>query len=114
MANYNLIFRLCLFNSLWIRGCYSNISPIAFLVDRCENVYISGWGGHLGGNNNYGSAGTFGLPVTPDAFKSVTDGKDFYFFVLKKDATSQLFGSFLVKIIRPSRCRSCRWRHKPV
>lgn len=21
-----------------------NISPIAFLVDRCENVYVSGWG----------------------------------------------------------------------
>ena len=22
-----------------------NISPIAFLVDSCENVYVSGWGG---------------------------------------------------------------------
>jgi hypothetical protein len=21
-----------------------NISPTAFLVDRCENVYVSGWG----------------------------------------------------------------------
>ncbi|HMK27129.1 MAG TPA: PKD domain-containing protein, partial [Chitinophagaceae bacterium] len=30
----------------------------------------------------------------PDAFKSTTDGKDFYFFVLKKNAASQLFGSF--------------------
>ena len=26
-----------------------NISPIAFLVDRCENVYVSGWGGFFGG-----------------------------------------------------------------
>ena len=24
-----------------------NISPIAFLVDRCENVYVSGWGGQI-------------------------------------------------------------------
>jgi len=24
-----------------------NISPVAFLVDRCENVYVSGWGGKL-------------------------------------------------------------------
>ncbi|OSZ77875.1 hypothetical protein CAP36_10355 [Chitinophagaceae bacterium IBVUCB2] len=71
-----------------------NISPIAFLVDRCENVYISGWGGFFGTDNVYSSAGTTGLPVTPDAFKSATDGKDFYFFVLKKDATQQLFGSF--------------------
>lgn len=75
-------------------GATPNISPIAFLVDRCENVYISGWGGHIGTDNNFGSAGTSGLPVTPDAIKSITDGKDFYFFVLKKDATSQLFGSF--------------------
>ncbi|MCX6316079.1 MAG: PKD domain-containing protein [Bacteroidetes bacterium] len=70
-----------------------NISPVAFLVDRCENVYISGWGGP-GFGNGFTSAGTSGLPVTPDAFKSTTDGKDFYFFVLKRDAVSQLFGSF--------------------
>ena len=24
-----------------------NISPTAFLVDRCENVYVSGWGGDI-------------------------------------------------------------------
>ncbi|MBI5856251.1 MAG: PKD domain-containing protein [Sphingobacteriales bacterium] len=71
-----------------------NISPIAFLVDKCQNVYISGWGGHFYSNNAFGSAGTGGLPVTPDAIKSVTDGKDMYFFVLKRDAASQLFGSF--------------------
>jgi gliding motility-associated-like protein len=77
-----------------------NISPVAFLVDRCENVYVSGWGGCFncppGGSTSwfYPNAGTFGMPVTPDAIKSSTDGKDFYFFVLKKNATSQLFGSF--------------------
>ena len=27
-------------------------------------------------------------------FRRTTDGNDFYFFVLKKNATSQLFGSF--------------------
>jgi gliding motility-associated-like protein len=70
-----------------------NISPVAFLVDRCENVYMSGWGG-TGFGSGFASAGTAGLPITPDAFKSNTDGKDFYFFVLKKDAASQLFGSF--------------------
>jgi gliding motility-associated-like protein len=71
-----------------------NISPVAFLVDRCENVYISGWGGHYTSDNPYNSAGTTGLPVTPDAFKSVSDDRDFYFFVLRKNAASQLFGSF--------------------
>lgn len=71
-----------------------NISPIAFLVDRCQNVYISGWGGHFFTTNSYSSAGTTGLPVTADAFKATTDGKDLYFFVLQRDATAQLFGSF--------------------
>jgi gliding motility-associated-like protein len=71
-----------------------NISPIAFLVDRCENVYVSGWGGHFFDNNNFNSAGTSGLPITPDAIKSTTDGRDFYFFVLERNATAQLFGSF--------------------
>ncbi|MEO7922074.1 MAG: PKD domain-containing protein [Chitinophagaceae bacterium] len=73
-----------------------NISPIAFLVDRCENVYISGWGGFYDNSNPFGSAGTTGLPVTPDAIKSNTDGKDFYFFVLRKDAAGPgpLFASF--------------------
>ena len=45
-------------------------------------------------DNAFNSAGTTGLPVTPDAFKTNTDGKDLYFVVLKKDAASQLFGSF--------------------
>lgn len=71
-----------------------NISPTAFLVDRCENVYVSGWGGFINGINTWTSEGTFGLPVTPDALKSTTDGDDFYFFVLKKNATEQLYGSF--------------------
>ncbi len=75
-------------------GLTPNISPIAFLVDRCENVYISGWGGFFSTDNAFNSAGTTGLPVTADAFKSTTDGKDLYFFVLKKNAASQLFGSF--------------------
>ncbi|MGC4037259.1 MAG: PKD domain-containing protein [Chitinophagaceae bacterium] len=70
-----------------------SISPVAFLVDRCENVYVSGWGGFL---DEYVSSGTTGMPVTPDAYQSASqDNHDFYFFVLKKNAASQLYGSFL-------------------
>ncbi len=71
-----------------------NISPTAFLVDKCENVYVSGWGGDIIPGANYPIAPTTGLRVTPDAIKSITDGRDFYFFVLEKDATTQLYGSF--------------------
>ena len=79
---------------------HPNISPVAFLVDRCENVYVSGWGGVAAESNGYQSAGTKGLPVTPDAINSNPDvatsgiGQNFYFFVLKRDATAQLYGSF--------------------
>lgn len=68
-----------------------NISITAFLVDNCENVYVSGWGGSV---DPYPSSLTTGMPVTPDAIQKTTDGSDFYFFVLKKNAASQLFGSF--------------------
>ena len=71
-----------------------NISPVAFLVDVCENVYVSGWGGI--GNENYQRTTTLGLSTTPDAgvLSNKTDGSDFYFFVLEKNAASQLFGAF--------------------
>ncbi|MFZ6023109.1 MAG: PKD domain-containing protein [Bacteroidota bacterium] len=72
-----------------------NISPVAFLVDRCENVYISGWGGYLLYKPDpYGQAGTAGMPVTPDAIKKTTDGYDFYFIVIKRDASQLLYATF--------------------
>ncbi len=73
----------------------ANISPVALLVDKCENVYVSGWGGEVYTNNYpFTNAGTFGLPITSDAIKTTTDGRDFYYFVLEKNGASQLFGSF--------------------
>jgi gliding motility-associated-like protein len=75
-----------------------NISPVAFLVDRCENVYISGWGGWIQTGSNaqdpFNMSGTAGMPITNDAIKRVTDNHDFYFIVIKKDAASLLYGSF--------------------
>ena len=71
-----------------------NISPVAFLVDRCQNVYVSGWGGKFNNDRGYPNATTAGMPVTANALKSTTDGGDLYFFVLEKNAVSQLYGSF--------------------
>ncbi len=71
-----------------------NLSPVAFLVDRCENVYVSGWGGGINLERGYPSAGTAGMPeVSPLTGIPAPDGSDFYFFVLEKNAQSQLFGS---------------------
>ncbi|HEX8357295.1 MAG TPA: PKD domain-containing protein, partial [Segetibacter sp.] len=71
-----------------------NLSPVAFLVDRCENVYVSGWGGEVNTTSEYPNSGTTGLTVTSDAIQRSTDNSDFYFFVLEKNANSQIYGSF--------------------
>jgi gliding motility-associated-like protein len=55
-----------------------NISPTALMVDGCKSVYISGWGGAT----NSPEGNTNGLPVTPNAFDTITDGSDLYFLVL--------------------------------
>ncbi|HTM64974.1 MAG TPA: PKD domain-containing protein [Flavipsychrobacter sp.] len=71
----------------------TNISPVAFLVDTCHNIYISGWGGGLGfGQPTVGT--TNGMPVTANAVRSSTDGSDFYFIVLAPNATSLVYATF--------------------
>ena len=71
-----------------------NISPSAFLVDDCENVYVSGWGGTVNQIHNPATGFTTGMTVTPDALQASTDGSDFYFFVLSKNAIDLLFASY--------------------
>ncbi len=70
-----------------------NISPTAFMVDKCKNVYLSGWGGNVG--NQPGN--TIGLPTTPDARDSTTDGNDFYFLVLDGSWKMLEYASFFGK-----------------
>jgi len=71
-----------------------NLSPVAFMVDRCENVYVSGWGGGINSSAQFPNSGTANLPeVNPLAGIPAPDGSDFYFFVLERNAAGQLFGS---------------------
>ncbi|MEO5997213.1 MAG: PKD domain-containing protein [Chitinophagaceae bacterium] len=69
-----------------------NISPVAFLVDRCENVYVSGWGTDL--FHQYKLDAITAMPVTNDAIKKIPDATDFYFIVLQRDASKLLYGTF--------------------
>lgn len=72
---------------------FPDIVPAAFLVDVCGSIYLSGWGGILAGNNNSHSTCS-GLPVTANAFISNTDGNDFYFMALDKDALTLQYATF--------------------
>lgn len=73
---------------------YINISPTAFMVDVCENIYAVGWGGESNQNINRLIGYTNGMPVTPDAFMTTTDGSDFYLINLSKDAQSLIYASY--------------------
>lgn len=72
-----------------------NISPNAFLVDKCNNVYVSGWGGNLGFVVN---SSTAGMPTTGNALQPSTDGNDFYFIVFDQNLSSLLYGSFFGQV----------------
>lgn len=74
----------------------SDLVPSAFLIDDCYNIYLSGWNGNsnriiLGGNP---LGNTNSLPTSPDAAQNTTDGSDFYFMVLDRDATNLEYASY--------------------
>ncbi len=86
-----------------------NISPTAFLIDNCGNIYTSGWGGFV---NMYAVPGaynlcrsnaqqTFGMPVTTEtdpAFRKTTDGNDFHILVLNPDGSNLLNGFYFGEV----------------
>ncbi len=66
-----------------------DISPTAFMVNNCGNIYIAGWGAPLSPGRT-----TVGLPTTPDGFRRTTDGGDFYIMILRKDVEFLLYATF--------------------
>ena len=76
-----------------------DISPTALLVDVCNRIYLSGWGGTL--INGFG--GTVGLPITSDAFQMTTDDNDYYLLCISDDASYLLYGSYFGSPISTSR-----------
>jgi len=68
-----------------------NISPSAFLVDYCGNIYVSGWGANLLLN-----VPLTGMAVTADAFQaSPPNGFDFYLMVINRTFSTLLYGTYL-------------------
>ncbi len=68
-----------------------NISPTAFLVILCKNIYVNGWGALSGTFGNFST-------VMADAYKRCNK-KDYRWYrflniVLGKDASSLLYASY--------------------
>ena len=73
-----------------------NISPTAFLVNDCDNIYLSGWGGGTNSaDNGFIGGSTFGMPITADAYQSTTNGSDFYLMTLSANAEELLYATYL-------------------
>ncbi len=74
------------------------ISPTAFLISDCHDIYLSGWGGELNQNTSVSQAffsTTNGFPVTADAYQLTTTGSNFYIAVLGQDANQLKYGTFM-------------------
>lgn len=81
-----------------------DISPTAFLVSECGNIYLAGWGGNVNsGTNNNVTSSTTGLPVTEDAIQPTTNGNNFYIAILEQGAKSLLYATFFGSLARDPR-----------
>lgn len=74
---------------------FPEISPTAFLVSNCDEIYLAGWGGILNRSNSAVHSTTTGFETTSDAFQSSTNGSNFYIAVLEKDALALKYGTFM-------------------
>lgn len=90
------------FSTVFGSGSHTiNITPNAFLVNECENIFISGWGGNInsaaysnGLSTGYLGGNTLGMPLTNDAYQRTSDGSDFYLLAFEKDAASLLYATY--------------------
>jgi gliding motility-associated-like protein len=73
-----------------------DLVPSAFLVDNCQNLYLAGWNGGSNqiGNPSQQNGNTLGLPTTANSYQSNTDGSDFYFMILSRNADSLLYATY--------------------
>lgn len=73
-----------------------NISPTAFLVSDCGQIYVSGWGGTT--NNISGfvqNTSTLNLTTTTGAFQTTSNGSNFYIAVFDADMAGLSYATFM-------------------
>jgi gliding motility-associated-like protein len=70
----------------------AEISPTAFLVSDCYEIYVAGWGGNT---NTADGSTTSGFPVTIDAYQSTTSGSNFYLGVFTAEMAGLKYATFM-------------------
>ncbi|MFN8416915.1 MAG: PKD domain-containing protein [Cytophagaceae bacterium] len=72
-----------------------NITINAFTVTTCNKILLSGWGGNVNQiSSSYVGGNTFNMPITADAYKSTTDGSDFYLMVIDEYFAGLLYATY--------------------
>ena len=72
-----------------------DISPTAFLVSDCGEIYLSGWGGSTNNSSPYiFSSGTDGMPISDDAFQTSTNDGDFWLGVMNPGGTELTYATY--------------------
>lgn len=72
-----------------------DITPSAFTVDICGQIFVCGWGGASNAGPDGGSfGGTSGLTTTADAYQQTTDNNDFYLMVLDEQDQNLVYATF--------------------
>lgn len=66
---------------------YPDITPTAFRLDSCERIQYAGWA-------SFHRFYLPRMPITPDAYQSDTDTRNFYVSVFAEDMRYQVHGTF--------------------
>lgn len=73
------------------RSKFPDLSPSAFLVDICGNIYLSGWTGKIEG---VPQPGPTNLTRTNNAIQTTSDGFDFYLAAFSQDMLTMSFATY--------------------
>jgi gliding motility-associated-like protein len=84
ISRYNASLSQREFYTVYGNGTDTNeFITTAFMLDNCGNIFTAGW-----------SQDIFNFPVTSNALKDSTDGRDFHLMVLSPDADSLIYATF--------------------
>ena len=77
-----------------------NISPTAFLVDKCQNIYATGWGGSIrpdfpGATSVEGVKTIANMPLKRDTSYGVINNSAFYLYVVNRNIDSVLYATLI-------------------
>ncbi len=83
--------------STMIGGAHGHveISPTAFLVSDCYDIYLAGWGGVLNQSGQATNSTSNSFQCTPDGYQLTTNGNNFYIAVLDQDASALKYATFM-------------------